>query len=314
MGRFRFVARRLLHVVPVSLIVLIATFSLLKLVKGDPARAVAGPRASDEAVAAIRAELGLDDSVVVQFGRFVQRVMAGDLGTSTTRNIPVTTIIEQNAPVTLWLVVAGTLASVAIAVPLALLAARRPGGGLDHAVRSVSLFGLTIPPFWVGVMLLSFVAVPTGWFTIGDWPDGFLSRLRAIVLPALTLGLAIAPVLIRSLRVSLLDVMQGDHVVAARAVGIDGWHLTRRFVLRNALVPTVALLATVVGYLLFGTVLVEATFGLPGLGQTMVQSAVNRDFPVVQGLTLVFATAVVVVNLLGDLGLAALDPRISVEG
>ena len=260
-----------------------------------------------------REELGLDDNVFVQFGRYVSRVLSGDLGTSAIRDIPVTTIIRENAPVTLWLVVAGTVMSLLIAVPLSLLAARRPGGPLDHGVRGLSLFGLTIPPFWVGVLLLSFVAVPTGWFTIGDWPDGTLNRLKAIILPALTLGLAIAPVLMRSLRVSLLDVLQGDHVVAARAAGIDGWPLTRHFVVRNAAVPTLALLATIVGYLLFGTVLVESTFGLPGLGQTMIQSAVNRDFPVVQGLTLVFAMAVVVVNLLGDVAVAAADPRIRID-
>jgi peptide/nickel transport system permease protein len=311
-GRFRFVGRRLLQVVPVTLVVLLATFFLLKLVPGDPAQAVAGPRASDAAVAKVREELGLDEPVWTQFVRYVDRVAHGELGRSANANVPVTRLIGDNAPVTLWLVVGGTVMAVLITVPLTLLAARRENSVADHVVRAASLFGLTIPPFWFGTILLSFVAVKTGWFPVGRWPHGFLDRAHSIVLPSLTLGIAIAPILLRSMRASVLEVLDSDYIVAARAAGVDGWSLTRRFVVRNALVPPLALLATIVAYLLFGTVLVEATFGLPGLGQTMVQSAVGRDFNVVQGLTLLFAIAVVLVNLVGDLALAAVDPRIRV--
>ena len=309
-GRYGFIWKRLLHTVPVVLVVLVATFILLKLVPGDPAVAVAGPRASPAAIAAVRERLGLDRPVWEQFGNYVGDVATGDLGTSAVSGVKVRDIIGQNSSVTLWVVTGGTVVALLISIPAALAAARRPGSATDRAVRMGALLTLTVPPFWIGILLLSFLAVRTGWFPIGGWPDDAFGRLRMTVLPAVTLGLAVAPVLVRSLRASLIEVLGAEHVTVARAAGVTGRDLTRRFVLRNAVVPTVALLATIVGYLLFGTVLVEATFGLPGLGQTMIQAAVTRDFPVVQGLTLVFGVGTVLVNLLGDVTLAVLDPRI----
>ncbi|MGB8860801.1 MAG: ABC transporter permease [Ilumatobacteraceae bacterium] len=313
MERFSFIGRRLLQAVPVILAVLAATFLLLKLVPGDPAIAVAGPRATPAAIAAVRRDMGLDQPVWTQFGNYLHRVVRGDLGDSAVSGVPVTELLRQNGPVTLWVLITGSLVAIGIAVPCALVAARRPGSAGDQVVRIGSLFGLTVPPFWVGIMLLSFVAARTGWFPIGGWPASSTDRLRTVALPAITLGIAVSPVLIRSLRTSLIEVFNADHVISARAAGIEGWTLTRRFVLRNSFVPTVALLATTVAYLLFGTVLVEATFGLPGLGQTMVQASVSRDFSVVQGLTLVFALGTIIVNLIGDLALTMLDPRIRVS-
>jgi peptide/nickel transport system permease protein len=240
-------------------------------------------------------------------------VVHGDLGTTTTGNVEVTTLIRENGVVTLWLVSAGIVMSLLFAVPFAVFAAKRSDRAVDHAIRAGSLVGLALPTFWVGMMLATYVALPTGWFPVGGWPDGTLERLRAIVLPALTIAVGISPVLIRSLRVSLIRVFDSDYVAAGRSIGLSGWRLTRRWVLRNALVPVVSLLATLMGYLLFGAVLVEVTFGLPGLGQTMVSGAVNRDFNIVQGLTLVLVLAVVVINLVADVLLGVLDPRISLR-
>jgi peptide/nickel transport system permease protein len=312
MGRFGFVGRRVLHSLPVALAVLLATFLLLQLVPGDPARAVAGPRATDEAVAAVRDDLGLDEPVWVQFGKYLGRVSSGDLGSSAVSHVPVSRIVDQNAPVTIWLVMGGATMSVLLAVPAALLAATSRGRFLDRSIRAATMVGLTVPPFWIGLLLLEFAAVRAGWFPVGGWPRGWWGRLHTIALPAITLGLAVAPLLVRSLRAAVIQVLGSDHVVAARAAGVSGVRLVRLFVLRNSLVPTIALLATTVGYLLFGAVLVETVFGLPGLGQTMVQAAISRDFNVVQGLTLVFALSTVAVNLLGDIVLAGLDPRIRV--
>lgn len=309
----RYLAIRLGQTIPVVVAALLASFLLLKVVPGDPARAIAGPRATEETVEAIRADLGLDRSLPVQFGSYVGRVVQGDLGTTTTGSVQVTTLIRENGVVTVWLVVAGILMSLVIAVPLAVLAARRPDRTVDHGVRVGSLVGLALPTFWVGMMLATYVALPTGWFPVGGWPDGTLSRMRAIVLPALTIAIGIAPLLIRSLRVSLIRVFDSEYVAAGRSIGLSGWRLTRRWVLRNALVPVVSLLATLMGYLLFGAVLVEVTFGLPGLGQTMVSGAVNRDFNIVQGLTLVLVLGVVTINLVADLLLAVIDPRISLR-
>jgi peptide/nickel transport system permease protein len=264
-------------------------------------------------VAAIREDLGLDDSLPTQFARYIGRVVHGDLGTTTTGNVEVTTLIRENGVVTLWLVSAGIVMSLLFAVPFAVFAAKRSDRAVDHAIRAGSLVGLALPTFWVGMMLATYVALPTGWFPVGGWPEGTLERLRAIVLPALTIAVGISPVLIRSLRVSLIRVFDSDYVAAGRSIGLSGWRLTRRWVLRNAMVPVVSLLATLMGYLLFGAVLVEVTFGLPGLGQTMVSGAVNRDFNIVQGLTLVLVLAVVVINLVADVLLGVLDPRISLR-
>jgi peptide/nickel transport system permease protein len=312
MGRFGFVGRRLLQSAPVALAVLLATFLLLKLVPGDPARAVAGPRATDAAVAVVREDLGLDEPVWAQFGRYLERVATGDLGSSAVSRVPVSRIVGENAPVTIWLVIGGASMSVVLAVPAALAAASFRGRVVDRVIRAGTMVGLTVPPFWIGLLLLEFAAVRTGWFPVGGWPGPWWQRLRTITLPSFTLGLAVAPLLVRSLRAAMVQVLAADHVVAARAAGVSGLRLVRFFVLRNSLVPTVALLATTVGYLLFGAVLVESVFGLPGLGQTMVQAAISRDFNVVQGLTLVFALSTVAANLLGDIVLAGLDPRIRV--
>jgi peptide/nickel transport system permease protein len=309
----RYLVLRLGQTVPVVLAALLAAFLLLKVVPGDPAQAIAGPRATDEAVAAIREDLGLDDPLPAQFARYIDRVVHGDLGTTTTGNVEVTTLIRENGVVTVWLVSAGVLMSLLFAVPFAVIAAKRADRSVDHAIRAGSLVGLALPTFWVGMMLATYVALPTGWFPVGGWPDSTPERVRSIVLPALTIAVGISPVLIRSLRVSLIRVFDSDYVAAGRSIGLSGWRLTRRWVLRNSMVPVVSLLATLMGYLLFGAVLVEVTFGLPGLGQTMVSGAVNRDFNVVQGLTLVLVLAVITINLIADVLLGVLDPRISLR-
>jgi len=309
----RYVTRRLLHMLPLVLGVLVATFLLLSLAPGDPARQVAGLRASDEQVEQVRARLGLDQSLVTQFGRYLHRLAHGDLGTTANGSVEVSEMITRNVVPTLWLITGGVVVSVLATIALSILASRRPGGVVDIGVRGFTVAGLTMPPFWFGIVLLIAVAAPTGWFPIGGWADTTTGRLRAIVLPALTLAVVMTPSLVRSLRASIIEVSGSDYVVAARSLGIEGWILDRRYIIRNAAPATFALLMSLVGSLLSAAVLVEATFGLPGLGQSMVQGAIARDFNVVQGLTLVFSLAVVVLNLVGDVMLASLDPRIDLR-
>jgi peptide/nickel transport system permease protein len=306
----RFLGRRLLQAVVTLLAVSVATFLLLRLAPGDPARIVAGPRATPEQVAAVRDHLGLDDSVVVQYTRYLGRVLQGDLGTTLNGSVDVSRIIRDNAPTTFWLATGALVATTLLSVVLATLAARRPGRAVDGAVRAFATFGMGMPSFWVGLMLLVYVAVPTGWFPIGGWPDDTAGRVRALVLPVVTLAIATSPVLIRSLRSSMIGVLDADYVKAGRSAGAHGWGLTRRFVLRNSFVPAVPLIAVLLGTLLGGTVLIEATFGLPGLGQALVTGVANRDLNVVQGITLVIAVAIVIVQLLADIVLSLIDPRV----
>jgi peptide/nickel transport system permease protein len=306
-----FLFRRSLHAVGVLVVVLLCSFALLAFVPGDAARQVAGPRASEERVEQIRHQLGLDQNVLVQMWRYLGRLLHGDFGTTANGSAQVGSLMRENAPVTLWLLVGSLLLTAVASLVLAVAAVRRPGGFLDRLVVFSGTVGLALPSFWLGIVLLIVVARPTGWFPIGGWGDTLDEQLRAIVLPSVTLAVSLIPITTRSLRTSMLEVLSSDYIAAGRSVGLRGWGLFRHFVLRNALVPSVALFASMTGAVLSGTVLVEATFGLPGLGQMMVSGAVNRDLNVVQGLTVVFAFGVVAANIAGDVVVAALDPRIA---
>ena len=310
MGRYRFVLRRLLQTVPLLLGITVLVFMLLQVTPGDPARTVAGIKASPATVNRVRKELGLDRSLPAQYLSYLNRTIHGNLGRSIQTRVPVTTMIAQRLPVTLWLIVAGVLLALAIAIPCGALAAYRRDHLTDHVIRGGTLIGLGMPIYWVGIMLLIIVALPTGWFPVGGFGYSIPDRLRSIALPALALAIAISPILIRSLRSSVTTVLESDYVCAARSIGLGGSRLVRRHVLRNAAVPTVALLAIQIGYLLFGAVIIENAFNLPGLGQAMITAAGARDFPVVLGITLVFALMVVLVHLVADIVIAGLDPRV----
>jgi peptide/nickel transport system permease protein len=287
-GRFLFVARRLAFAVPLLLGVVLLVFLFLQVTPGDPARQVVGLRASDAEVAAVRAQMGLDDPLAVQYGSYVAGVAQGDLGYSYKSRRPVASLVGQRLPVSLWVLAAGLLVSLVITLPFGVFAALRRDRLADHLARGVSLFGIAMPTFWVGLMLILLVALPTGWFPVGGFGSTMGERLRALVLPAVTLGIAMAPIQIRSLRASIIRVLDADYVAAGRALGASGSVLVRRFVLRNAVSSVVTLAAVQTSFLLFGMVVVEATFGLPGLGQGMILAAAQRDMPAVQGYTLVF--------------------------
>jgi peptide/nickel transport system permease protein len=308
-GHPRLLLSRVLQVLPVVVVLLFITVLLQSVIPGDPARAIAGLRASDAQVERVRQDLGLDDPVPVQFGHYVHGAVRGDLGRSNRSGTPVTTIVRERASVTLYLAVGGLIVSLLIALPAALWMALRPQSVVSGAIGHGLTLALNCPPFWVGLMLASTIALRTGWFPVGGFGDGFTEHLRAIVLPSLTIGLAVAPLLARSAAASLRQVLTADHVTTARSLGITGWPLVRRHLLRNATPPAITLLAFQASALLFGAVVVEQTFGLHGLGSALISAAAERDFPVVQGLTLVFGLTVISINLLADLAVAILDPR-----
>jgi peptide/nickel transport system permease protein len=313
-GRFGFVGKRLVSVVPLLIGIVFIVFLLLKITPGNPARDAVGLRASPQAVAQAAHEMGLDQSVPGQFLHYLGHAIRGDLGYSFKSRSPVTSTLGSEAPVTLWLIVVGALISLVIAIPLAVIAAFRPDGVIDQCVRGLCVFALAMPLFWVGIMLITVIAIPTGAFPVGGFGQGFGGHLQSIALPALTLGIAMAPIMIRSLRMTIIHVLESDQVSAARSLGISGLRLYRRFVLRNALPSMVTLLAVQAGYFLFGAVVIETTFNLPGLGEGLVVAATNRDFPLVQGYTLLFAVAIVLIYLVADIVVAMLDPRVVIEG
>jgi peptide/nickel transport system permease protein len=240
----------------------------------------------------------------------MERLLHGDLGDSLLYRVPTTGLILGRLPATLLLLLYAVLLSVVIAVPLAMLAATNKDRPVDHVIRAIPLVGLGMPSFWVGIMLILFVGLDLRAFPVGGYGEDLPGHLYSMVLPGLTVAIAISPLLIRSLRTSMLAVLESEFVATARSKGISERRVLFRHVLRNAAIPAVTVLGVNIGFLVGGTLVVENVFALPGIGNLMIQSIFNRDFPVVQGVTLVFAVLVVLVNLSTDIVYSFLDPRV----
>jgi len=312
MGRFGFVLRRLLLTIPLLLGIVLLVFLVLKITPGDPARQIVGLRATTQQLDQVRQQLGLNDPVLVQYLRYLGHVLRGDLGYSYKSLQPVSDMIAERLPVTLWLLTFGTTFTLLISIPLGTITALQPNRPIDHAVRGAGLVALTMPSFWVGIVLILLVALPTGLFPAGGFGDTFPDHVRSIILPAITLAISIAPFQIRSMRTSMINVRRSDYVATGRSMGLSEPRLMRRFVLRNAAPPTISVLALNVGYLLFGAVVIETTFALPGVGEGIVLAARGRDIPAIQGYTLLFALLVVAVYLIADIVTAVMDPRVEI--
>ena len=305
--------RRLLQLVPVAVGVTILVFFMIHLIPGDPARTILGIHATPQAIAILHKQWGLNRPLVSQYWLFMDRLLHGNLGQSLYYGVPAAGLILQHVPATLWLIVYAAVIAVLISVPLAMIAATRKDGIRDHVVRAVPLLGLGMPPFWVGFLLIYGFGITFRLFPVGGYGTGFLGHLHYMFLPALTIAIALAPVVIRSLRASMLTVLGADYITTARSKGVPGPRLFVRHVLRNAVIPAITVLGINIGFLIGGTVIIENVFAIPGIGQLMIQSIFQRDFPVVQGVTLVFAVLVVLVNLLADMTYASLDPRVSFD-
>ena len=313
MSRLRIVGRRALQILPVLLGLTIATFALIHLVLGDPARALAGQRATPEILASIRHQLGVDRPVVAQYGSFVEGLLRGDLGYSFLLRVPVRTLVAARLPTTVFLVVYACILAVLLGVPLAVISAVKRERAPDHFLRGLLVVGLALPSFWIGVLLISFVALRTGVFPVGGAGEGFVGHLWHLFLPALTLALSFLAVLVRSLRASLIEVLDADYVALARLKGIGRLRLYNRHILRNALVPAVTILGLNLSYLLGASVVVESVFAVPGIGNTLVNAVLSRDYQLVQGIALVFGLLVILITLAVDLAQTALEPRIEVQ-
>jgi peptide/nickel transport system permease protein len=305
----RYLAGRLGQGVLVLAGVTAATFALLHLVPGDPARTLLGVRATPHEVAVLDAEWGLDKALPVQYGDYLARLLHGDLGTSIYYQAPVSGLIAHALPVTLAMLAAGAVFGITFSVPLALTAATRRDRLADHLIRAVPLAGLGMPPFWVGFVLLIVFALALRLLPAGGWGTTLPGHLQALVLPGLTVAAVTTPILVRSMRVALIDVLGSDFMAAATGRGLSRPRLLLAHGLRNTLVPAVSVLTVNLGYLLGGSVVIENVFGLPGMGNLLLTGIFNRDFDVVQSVTLVYAVVVVLVNLAADLAYAALDPR-----
>ena len=306
-----FILRRLLQLIPTLIFILIVVFVLVRLLPGDPTSAILGDRALDADVERINRELGLDRSLPVQFLAFVKSLTMGNLGNSISLRVPVTDLIMQRMPITILLTVMAALIALVMAVPLAFLAALQRGRRTDAVIRGAFQIGLSMPVFYIGLLLLTVFGAKLGWFPVGGYGNGFVEHLHHLFLPAFTLALSLAAIVMRNLRAAIIGVVDADYVQFARAKGLAPRLVLLRHVLRNALISTVALFGLSIGTLLGGAVITETVFAVPGAGRLMVDSIYGRDYPVIQGLTIAMAVLVSVTFLLTDLLQVWLDPRIA---
>ncbi len=305
-----YLRRRLLLMIPIALGVTLLTFLLIHMIPGDPAITMLGIRASPQRVALLHHEWGLDKPLYVQYWLFLDRIVRGNFGESLFYRSSATGVILRGLGTTLWLLLYAAVLIVVIAVPLAVLAATHKDGPLDQVVRAIPLVGMGMPAFWVGIMLVLLLSLKVHLFPVGGYGNGFVGHLYSMFLPGLTLALPTAPILIRSLRSSLIDALEADYVITARSKGIPQRRVLVRHAIRNAIVSSVTVLGLEIAWLASGTLVVEKVFALPGIGALMIDSIFRRDFPVVQGITFVLALLVILTNLATDVVYSLLDPRV----
>lgn len=308
-----YILRRLLSMIPVLFIVSLIVFSLLHLTPGDPALSMLGEEATPESIAALRGELGLDDPLPVQYVKWAGSVLQGDLGRSIRSNQPVAEAILQRLPITIELAILSVVISMVIAIPIGIIAAMRRNSPLDTASTTVALLGVSLPNFFLAILLIFLFSVRLGWLSpIGYTPfvDDPVDNLKRMIMPAITLGTALSAIVMRMTRSSLLEVLDQDYVRTARAKGLREARVVRVHALKNAMVPVVTVVGLQIGGLLGGTIITETIFVLPGIGRLLVDSIFQRDFPLVQGVVLFAALAFLFTNLAVDLLYAYIDPRI----
>jgi peptide/nickel transport system permease protein len=308
-----YAARRLVVLVPTLFFVSVLIFSLQQLLPGDAALALAGEERDEAAVAAIRARYNLDQPAPVQYAIWMGRILRGDLGESLRNRLPVSELLASKLPVTLELAAASMLIALAIGIPAGVLSASRRGTATDLAVNVVALSGLSVPHFWLGIMLILLFAVRLGWLPasgyVSPWED-LRRNLTTILLPAVVLGTGVAGVMMRHTRGAMLQTLNADYVRTARAKSVPERLVVLKHALRNALIPVITLGAIEFGRLLSGAVLTEQIFAIPGFGKLLVDGVLNRDYAVVQGVVLVSATLYVLLNLVADVLYFVANPRL----
>lgn len=306
--------KRLLLSLPTLLLVSMVVFSLLAVLPGDPVAAILGMEATPEAAAALRLKLGLDDPLLVQYGRWLWAVLHGDLGRSFIDNTPVADALWQRLPVTIELAIGSFLVAVIIAVPAGILSAARPRGWANAIGTLIALFGMSVPHFWLGMLFIILFAVKLGWLPASgfvplsvDWH----ANLIAMIMPMVVTGLRESAILMRMVRSSLLEVLNEDYIRTAFSKGLRDWQVVLGHALRNAMIPVITASGLMVSGMLGGLVITESIFGIPGMGKMIVDAIFQRDYVTVQAGVLAATVMVVIVNLGVDLLYSVIDPRIS---
>ncbi|HET6236009.1 MAG TPA: ABC transporter permease [Acetobacteraceae bacterium] len=310
---FAYAIRRVLATIPVMLVVALFVFSLLYIAPGDPAAIIAGDQATPADVERIRESLGLDRPYLVRFGDWLWHILHGDLGTSIFTNLPVTHMIAQRIEPTLSLMLLTIVFSIVVAIPLGVLAAWKHGTWIDRAVMVISVLGFSVPVFVFGYLLAYVFALTLDWLPVqGFTPisDGVWPFLQGLILPTVALGLIYVALLARITRATMLDVLSQDYVRTAKAKGVGQRAVLFVHALKNAAVPIITVIGNGVALLIGGAVVTESVFAIPGLGRLTVDAILRRDYPIIQGVVLLFSVTYVLVNLVVDLLYTVFDPRI----
>ena len=308
-----YIVRRLLATIPVMGVVAVFVFLLLHLAPGDPAAVVAGSYAMPKDVERIREKLGLNEPIHIQFGKWISNVVQGDLGDSIFSEVPVTTLIAQRIEPTLSLATTSILIAIVLAVPLGIIAAWKAGTWIDHGVMVFAVLGFSIPVFVIGYALMYGFSIKAQIFPVQGFVSirqGLIPFVRTITLPSIALGLIYAALIARITRASLLEVLGEDYIRTAHAKGLRPRAVLLRHALKNASVPIVTIIGVGIAMLIGGVVVTESVFNIPGLGRLVVDSVLARDYPVIQGLTLMFSGVYLLINLMVDISYTFLDPRI----
>ena len=310
---FAYLLKRLLATIPVMGVVALFVFSLLYIAPGDPAAVIAGDIATEEDIARIRAKLGLDQPYLVRFGGWLWALAHGDLGISIFTNLPVAQLIAQRIEPTLALTLCTLLVTVAVAVPLGVLAAARAGSWIDRCVMGFAVLGFSVPVFVLAYLLIMLFASHLGWLPVQGYrsiAEGFWPWLQHLILPSIALGTVYVALIARITRATMLDVLAQDYIRTAQAKGLATDEVLYGHALKNAAVPIVTVIGIGIALLISGVVVTETVFAIPGIGRLTVDAILRRDYPIIQAVTLLFSGAYVLVNLAVDLSYTLLDPRI----
>jgi len=308
-----YILRRLLATVPVMILVAVIVFLLVHLAPGDPASVIAGDNATSDQIAAIRAALGLDQPLWRQFLIWARHILQGDLGTSLFWNTPVAELILQRAEPTVSLAATTLLFAVIIAISLGVLAAWKAGSGLDRAVMGLAVTGFSVPVFVVGYLLVFVFAIELRWLPVQGYrpiAEGLWPWLERLILPSIALGLAYVALIARITRAAMLEVLAEDYIRTAEAKGVATGPILLKHALKNAAVPIVTIVGIGLALLIGGVVITESVFNIPGIGRLVVDAIARRDYPIIQGVILVFSGIYVLVNLAVDISYTFFDPRV----
>ncbi|MGH7353330.1 MAG: ABC transporter permease [Candidatus Rokuibacteriota bacterium] len=312
-----FLIRRAAISVVTLFVISLVVFTGVRMIPGDPARVMGGAEADAAGIEAIRAKYGLNDPVPVQYLRWAALALQGDLGRSIRTRDPVIKTVAQKLPITVELACLSVLIAVAIAIPAGVLAAVRRNTAWDVVASAASLGGVSIPNFWLGIMLILFFSVRLGWLPasgfVSFW-ESPLANLQRMLMPAFVLGTALAAVLMRQTRNAMIEVLSADYIRTARAKGLAGRSVVFRHAIRNGLIPVVTILGLQMGALMSGAVVTEQIFVVPGFGRLIVEAVFTRDYPLVQGVVLITASSYVLINLAVDVSYSLLNPRIRIRG